>query len=285
MARRKKKESLLAILIVGIFTLIIGIITIIFKILFFFFEWIIFHTSKYSKKTNNGFLKTYFDKGNYGEFRFYRKLIRIIPSDQILANVYLEKKTDETTEIDLIAVTRKGIYVIEYKNYSGWIFGNQNNRMWTQTFHKNSKHQFFNPIWQNKLHTSAVINNLKVEEKVIIPLVVFSNKSKLQKLEIGTNMVLLDNKAFDLIKRNEKQGVDILSPQQVYDYHKQLSLGSLQSEEVKREHIENIQIKQELIAENICPNCNIELVKKEGKYGEYLGCINNNKGCNFTKSI
>ena len=41
---------------------------------------------------------------------------------------------DGTTQIDLVIVSRFGVFVIEVKNMSGWIFGDETNRQWTQVF-------------------------------------------------------------------------------------------------------------------------------------------------------
>ena len=44
---------------------------------------------------------------------------------KVLRNVYIPKEDGETTEIDLLFITAKGIFVLESKNYSGWIFGSE----------------------------------------------------------------------------------------------------------------------------------------------------------------
>lgn len=62
---------------------------------------------------------------------------------------------DGTTQIDHILVSRFGVFVIETKNYSGWIFANAKQATWTQVlFHK--KFKFQNPIFQNMRHVNAV---------------------------------------------------------------------------------------------------------------------------------
>ena len=53
----------------------------------------------------------------------------------MLQNVYIPKRNGETTEIDLLYITEKGIFVIESKNYSGYIFGSETNRSWTSTYY------------------------------------------------------------------------------------------------------------------------------------------------------
>lgn len=48
-----------------------------------------------------------------------------------LRNIYLPKDNGETSEVDLIYITQKGIFVFESKNYSGWIFGDEKSKNWT----------------------------------------------------------------------------------------------------------------------------------------------------------
>ncbi len=62
---------------------------------------------------------------------------------------------DGTTQIDHILVSRFGVFVIEAKDYKGWIFGNPKHATWTQALFKR-KFKFQNPILQNRLHVRAV---------------------------------------------------------------------------------------------------------------------------------
>lgn len=56
-----------------------------------------------------------------------------------------------TTQIDHVLVSTKGIFVIETKHYSGWIFGNHKQQKWTQTIYR-KKNKFQNPLYQNHKH-------------------------------------------------------------------------------------------------------------------------------------
>src|SRR5688572_12913831 len=59
------------------------------------------------------------------------------------------------TQIDHIVVSHRGIFCIETKAISGWIFGNANQDYWTQViFHY--KGRFYNPLRQNYGHTKAI---------------------------------------------------------------------------------------------------------------------------------
>ena len=67
------------------------------------------------------------------------------PNYHLLNHVTL-KLADGTTQIDHVLISRFGVFVIETKNYSGWIFANAKQATWTQVlFHKKFKlkTQFF----------------------------------------------------------------------------------------------------------------------------------------------
>jgi hypothetical protein len=56
-------------------------------------------------------------------------------------------------------VSRFGVFVIETKDYKGWIFANPKKSNWTQVLLK-QKFQFQNPIFQNLRHIRAVQSSL-----------------------------------------------------------------------------------------------------------------------------
>lgn len=65
----------------------------------------------------------------------------------------------DLTQIDCIAINRQGIFVFESKDYSGWIYGNGQQRYWTQVLNfGQEKHQLYNPIRQNSSHLAALPN-------------------------------------------------------------------------------------------------------------------------------
>ena len=75
--------------------------------------------------------------------------------DYHLLNHITLKHEGATTQVDHILVSRFGVFVIETKDYTGWIFANAGHATWTQvTF--NDKFKFQNPVHQNFLHVKAV---------------------------------------------------------------------------------------------------------------------------------
>lgn len=76
------------------------------------------------------------------------------PDYHLLNHVTLPLK-DGTTQVDHILVSRFGVFVIETKDYKGWIFASPKHSTWTQVIFK-SKFRFQNPIFQNLRHVRAV---------------------------------------------------------------------------------------------------------------------------------
>jgi hypothetical protein len=116
---------------------------------------------------------------NRGEAAVRRLLSTQFPSTayHLLNNVTLPID-DGTTQIDHILVTRYGIFVIETKHYTGWLFANPNSSNWTQViFGKHFKFQ--NPIYQNRKHVKAVVKLLDfIPPEHIHSVVVFTGDAK-----------------------------------------------------------------------------------------------------------
>ena len=80
--------------------------------------------------------------GKYGEKLTERKLKKINffgRKGKIFKNIYIPKDNNETSEVDLVYITKKGIFVIESKNYSGWIFGDNYSLNWTVSLSNGEK--------------------------------------------------------------------------------------------------------------------------------------------------
>lgn len=98
--------------------------------------------------------------GLAGQGRLYRNLI--VPTGP--------RSRLETTEIDVVLLHPSGIYVIESKNYSGWIFGKADQRNWTVCLNRNTKERVPNPIRQNNGHISALMRVLDLPREAFVSL-------------------------------------------------------------------------------------------------------------------
>lgn len=184
------------------------------------------------------------DKGTLGEARVFCRLDTIDVYHRLLTNIYLTKDNGEITEIDIVFITEKGVYVVESKNYSGWIFGDHKSYYWMQMFNKNSKYQFLNPIIQNKIHIQGFLKLCNMlQEKHISSYIVFGRDCELKKVDTdfeNGKIVKIDD-LIDTITEELKEKSTIFKPEMVDTIYNILKKYS--KKDVKQEHIEKIQQK------------------------------------------
>ena len=172
-------------------SIVILIVLVIF--LFYVLRMYKYDKSKYKEESGNNFFSVMMDKGKYGEYLSFNWLEKIRGEHKILTNVYLPKGNGETTEVDLIYIHETGIYVLESKNYSGWIFGDEKSKYWMQTLENRHKEKFYNPIWQNNTHIKYLIKLLNANEEFIKSIIVFSDRCTIKKMEVSSENVSVIN--------------------------------------------------------------------------------------------
>ncbi|WP_238063735.1 NERD domain-containing protein [Psychrobacter sp. Ps3] len=97
-----------------------------------------------------------------------------------LNNVTLPLVNDGSTQIDHIIISVYGIFVIETKNYKGWIYGSENQRQWTQVFPNGSKYKFQNPLRQNYLHIKTLADLLGLKLSYFHSMIAFIGECELK---------------------------------------------------------------------------------------------------------
>lgn len=125
-------------------------------------------------------------KGRAGERIVHGELLKLGESYTIFHDIMLPSllTTSRTTQIDHIAISKHGIFVIETKNYRGIIEGGEMQRNWIQRFRK-SQRTFFNPLRQNDIHIEAVKRILPdLAFPTIYSIITFSNNSSIRELSI-----------------------------------------------------------------------------------------------------
>jgi hypothetical protein len=125
--------------------------------------------------------------GAAGERRVNATLSRQLnEQDYILLEDLTLPTSHGTTQLDHIVLSRFGIFVIETKNMSGWIFGGENQARWTQVIRRH-KSQFQNPLRQNHHHLKVVQNLLGIRLDQLENLVAFVGSAE-PKTEMPPNV-------------------------------------------------------------------------------------------------
>ncbi|KOS63460.1 NERD domain-containing protein [Lysinibacillus agricola] len=206
-----------------------------------------YRKSVYYKLTKNNFFAVKLNKGRNGEY-LTSKIIEkhALQSHKQLLNVYVPKRnSDELTEIDLLYIDRTGLYVIESKNYSGWIFGNETQQQWTQTMPNKKKYKFFNPIRQNATHIRAIQDFLELPKEAIHSIIVFSERCTLKKVIVTSqNVHVIKREDLRRFIQTQKQtATQFFSQDDIQTIYNKLVPQMQVSNEVKKQHIQTIQQK------------------------------------------
>jgi Nuclease-related domain len=128
------------------------------------------------------------------------------PPDYHLMNHVTFMLKDGTTQVDHILVSRFGVFVIETKDYNGWIFANAKQANWTQVLFK-VKFKFQNPILQNLRHVRAVQDLLEfLPPGAIKSVVVFTGEAEF-KTEVPQGVFSLSG----LIDYLREQTIEVMS--------------------------------------------------------------------------
>ena len=92
------------------------------------------------------YLKRPETRGKRGENRVKWVIGETIENEQYVINDLIVSNNGNTTQIDHIVINPRGVFVIETKNYSGEIYGSENQREWTQVLaYGNVKNKLYNP--------------------------------------------------------------------------------------------------------------------------------------------
>lgn len=206
--------------------------------------------SQYGSVSGNSLLKTAFDKGVYGEFLTFVFLEKLEGNNKLLTNVYIPKEDGSTTEIDLLMMNKSGVYVFESKNYSGWIFGDEKSKYWTQSLKGGKKNKFLNPIWQNKAHINALGKLLsEINSDVFYSYIVFSERCELKKVSFTTPNIYVVKRdvLFSALKKDMSRRSEVLSDIQISKIYETLKKHSLVDDAIKEKHIQSIKSRIENI--------------------------------------
>ena len=214
-----------------------------------------------------GIAKTPWFKGYFGELlvRLAAKLLLDSNEYRVIHNVTI-KTPDGTTQIDHLFVSRFGVFVVETKNYSGWIFGDENQASWTQKIFKTT-HKFQNPLRQNYKHIKALEALTGLSSDIFHSVIVFVGGSTF-KTPMPPN-VTYSGAYISYIKSKTDF---ILSEAEVEEVYSAISTGRLSpSFATNREHEKNVQKRLDPDAPRLCPKCGADMIQRTVKSGEKAG--------------
>jgi len=221
-------------------------------------------------------------KGSVGEARAARRLSRLDPNEYKVVNDVLITNNGHSSQIDHIVVSQFGIFVIETKNYKGWIHGGEHSEYWTQSIYSD-KFKFRNPIIQNAGHIRVLRNLLReYPQAVYHPIVAFIGSAELKNVYSSVPVVYGSELRRTILDRS---GTPCLSANEVTVIAEKLSTMSRPNKAAKKNHVHHAryQAYKHKQAERslVCPQCGAGLVLRHGQYGSFYGCQNYPR-CRYT---
>lgn len=220
-------------------------------------------------------------RGRRGEQCIF-SILKQLPDEYYTGNDIVIQRNGYSVQIDHVVISPYGIFVIETKNYTGWIYGNDDSDQWTKNMYGH-KYHFGNPLKQNYSHVKALADLFCMSVNSFIPIVVFLHGADLRCNTSGT--VIYAGQLLEEIYSHRQQVMTLSDVQRLTTI---LNNATIETKETRKEHLnkvyENIGRKNHLIYNGICPKCGGYLVEREGRYGFFLGCSNYPR-CKFTTPI
>lgn len=190
--------------------------------------------------------KLTYSAGDEGEHAVARRLKRLPRNRYFTINdLMIEKQNGHTSQIDHVVVSPYGIFVIETKNISGYVYGSEFSREWTRYwkgykrggYYGTDKLSFGNPVMQNGAHVRALWELLQDYYPRFIPIVAFSPQAELKVAVNGVDVIYW-TEIKSVIKSYNEEVMTVEKAQEIYQ--NLLSL-NIKDKARRREHAERVQ--------------------------------------------
>ncbi len=218
--------------------------------------------------------------GGFGEW-MAKTYSKTIPGALVLHDVLIDGADGYTSQIDLVLVGNRGVYVVEVKSFpDAKIYGDTKKSKWYYYSH-GRKYEIYSPLRQNKKHVEYLKTFLKDFGDVPVFSVVcmicddFKISGEKSADTMICNSLPAMERAIYKIAENKPEVFDDVKKQEIFDYIKN---NQHIGKEARAEHKQNViaykESLEEMKKQKSCPYCKGELVLRKGKYGEFYGCSN-----------
>ena len=239
-------------------------------------------------------------KGERGEYKASKAADKAFAGYNSISicDVYLPWPGGRTAQIDQIIIADSGIFVLEVKNYKGWIFGDERNQYWTQVLTtgirgESIKNKLYNPIKQNATHISCIRRIIRNHTVPIHSVIVFSDESEFKDVTYFSSdvYVVYQSRLKSTLRDIDAQYKGILLDEDIQHISEKLAMAASRAD--KDNHVQKLHASQgdrkEREARGVCPRCGADLVERTAKNGhnrgaKFLGCSRYPE-CHYTRNI
>ena len=172
-------------------------------------------------------------KGAAGESAVSSILSQLPKNRYKVINDVLITKESGSAQIDHIVVSPYGIFVIETKNYSGCLIGNEFDE-YVNYYVGEKRLNVYNPLKQNRSHIYALMNALDISAKSsFIPILALSNDCQ-YKITSKTDVVHFSSLLHTILQH----GTVIFSAKEVEEIERKIREKNVLSRKERAKHIE-----------------------------------------------
>lgn len=197
------------------------------------------HETGFSKHFSNKFEKS-----------IYNSIQTWFPQSKVFHNCALPWTNGDITEVDLIVVSKVGLYVLECKNFSGMVSNEEGKWMHVieHTDRPDFNKRFNDPFYQNNNHIRCLRKLLKLEDNIpVFSMVVFADKTDIDNVtyDFPLRTVVQGKKGVcTMIQRIEQKQKAIISRQQLESIAEQLDTYEPKSEEERLRNVRRIRAQK-----------------------------------------
>jgi restriction system protein len=209
-------------------------------------------------------------RGRLGEFKtIISKKLFLSSRDYVDINDLTIETDRYMTQIDHVIISRYGVFVVETKNMSGWIFGSEDRPYWTK-INRGKNLQFPNPLIQNKGHIRALSRLAKIPPDKMHSVVVFWGSCSLRS-KMPPNVLVGGYVGFVKSKRQV-----LFTDDEVKSIEATIKAGMLPKTQAT--HMQHVgQLRQRFESTTTCAVCGSRLVLRTARTGgnagkQFLGC-------------
>lgn len=225
--------------------------------------------------------------GSMGEW-MAKVYLKAMTDALILHDVLIDGDDGFTSQIDLVLVGNRGVYVVEMKLFDdAKIYGDTQKTKWNYYKHSR-KYEIYSPLKQNQKHIKYLKNFLKDFGDIpffsIKTMVCDDFKVSGEKDEntIICNSLPAMERAIYKIADGKPEVIEDIIKQEIFEYIKtNRHIGREARQNHKQRVIAYKENLEKMENSKTCPYCKTKLVLRTGKNGEFYGCKNFPK-CRYT---
>lgn len=214
--------------------------------------------------------------GWFGEHWVKQALSKLPKEEYTIINDVMLKENEKTHQIDHLVVSKYGIFVIETKQYNGYITGSKYDEKWVRHLANGKKMYYTNPIRQNYGHVKTVEELLGLDDKGVFNIICIPSNAKLN-IKHNGELTRYDTLLERIMSHKE---IVIANPEEIINRINELNIKDIISRKV---HNIDTKLNMKHIDNNICPKCGGQLIERKG-YSVFLGCSNYPK-CKYTRKL